>query len=137
MGLACPALFLAHADVLGITRKFMGSHVVRHYYVKRQYDEATQVALGFLQFLRSDCEASLPANFLAQLDAAIGVSSCQCTHAKCSDLTSRVLVRASAWSACGFACACLIPLTSLLQQRLMRAALRQAHTQSTHSLHTA
>jgi hypothetical protein len=65
-------------DVLGITRKFMGSHVVRHYYVKRQYDEATQVALGFLQFLRSDCEASLPTNFLAQLDAAIGVAKDGC-----------------------------------------------------------
>jgi hypothetical protein len=99
LSFAFPGSYGLPADVLGITRKFMGVHVVRHYYVKRQFDEATQVALGFLQFLRSECEASLPADFLAQLDAAIAVSTSQHTHAMCRTSLSRVSLGADAWSA--------------------------------------
>jgi hypothetical protein len=59
------------ADVVYITRRWMSIHTIKHYYVMRQYHQASGVVLEFLQFLRS--EASLPSAFTKQLDAAIEV----------------------------------------------------------------
>jgi hypothetical protein len=58
----------------------MGKFILKHYYVMRQFEEASGVVLDFLQFLRS--EASLPADFRAELDAAIevGDAASTCTH---------------------------------------------------------
>lgn len=52
----------------------MGRHIIRHYFVMRQYKEASELVLSFLQFLHSN--ASLPANFAAEVDAAIKVRQC-------------------------------------------------------------
>ena len=52
----------------------MGKHIPKHYYVMRQYEEASGVVLEFLQFLRSEA-SSLPAGFPAELDEAIEVGS--------------------------------------------------------------
>lgn len=71
-GAAVPdLLFTSPTDVLYLTRRFMGFHIIKHYYVMRQYKESSGVVLDFLQFLRS--ATSLPADFTAQLDAAIEV----------------------------------------------------------------
>lgn len=59
------------ADVVSIVRKFVSFHLMKHYYVMRQFDEVTSVVLDFLQFLRKD--TSLPADMSAQLDTAIEV----------------------------------------------------------------
>lgn len=51
--------------------RWMGFHIIKHYYAMRQYVEASSGVRDFLQFLRS--EARLPADFAAALDAAIEV----------------------------------------------------------------
>jgi hypothetical protein len=62
----------APADIQGITLRFVGFHIIKHYFKMRQYNEAAGVVLDFLKYLRS--EATLPPPFAAQLDAAIKVT---------------------------------------------------------------
>lgn len=69
-GAASPAK--AAVDLVYIARKFFGQFIIKHYYVMRQYKEASGVALAFLKFLRS--EGSLPPYLAAKdLDAAIQI----------------------------------------------------------------
>lgn len=59
------------ADVVAITRKFMGYHIIKHYYVMKQYLEASNVVRAFLRFLGS--ETNLPDTFKAFIGEAIKV----------------------------------------------------------------
>jgi hypothetical protein len=68
---ACAAAATRTADVVQITRKFLGFHCMKHYYVTRQFDELTGVVLNFLKELQK--EDGLPAAFRAQLDPAVQV----------------------------------------------------------------
>lgn len=69
----CTAAAILTADVVQITRTFLGSHCMKHYYVTRQFDELTGVVLNFLKALKK--EDSLPADFRPQLQAAVQVRS--------------------------------------------------------------
>jgi hypothetical protein len=64
----------------------MGRHIIRHYFVMRQYEEASELVLSFLQFLRSS--ASLPAKLAAEVDEAIKVRQCACTSEQAQTMIS-------------------------------------------------
>lgn len=66
----------ATVDLVYITRRWFGLHIIKHYYVMRQYKDASGVVLNFLKFLRS--EGTLPSSFSKALDAAIEVCVCGC-----------------------------------------------------------
>lgn len=64
------------ADLVYITTKWMGFHIVKHYYVMRQYKEASGVVCSFLQFCKR--EGALPASLSKQLDVALEVRAAGC-----------------------------------------------------------
>lgn len=75
----------AAAELLYITRRWMGVHIIKHYYVMRQYRDASTVVLGFLKYLKS--EGTLPAKMAKELDAAIEVG---CRFCSADSLTTMV-----------------------------------------------
>eukprot|EP00775_Hariotina_reticulata_P007001 gene7001-7215_t len=56
-------------DLLYIVRKWMGFHIIKHYYIMRQYKEASEVVLAFLKFIKTD--TTLPPAMRNDLDAAL------------------------------------------------------------------
>lgn len=62
----------APLDLLYITTRWFGLHIIKHYYRMRQYKEASTVTSNFLKYLKA--EGSLPNSMTKELDAAIQVS---------------------------------------------------------------
>jgi hypothetical protein len=74
-GLTAPGRATANGrtspDVLYVVRKWMGFHIIRHYFTMRQYKEASEVVLNFLKFLIED--SALPLAFRKELESALQV----------------------------------------------------------------
>ncbi|KAF6255483.1 hypothetical protein COO60DRAFT_1535092 [Scenedesmus sp. NREL 46B-D3] len=57
------------ADIVYMSRRWFGLHIIKHYYVMRQYKDASGVVLGFLKFMKA--EGTLPSSMSKDLDTAI------------------------------------------------------------------
>eukprot|EP00879_Flechtneria_rotunda_P001274 GHRR01001422.1.p1 GENE.GHRR01001422.1~~GHRR01001422.1.p1 ORF type:complete len:307 (+),score=90.27 GHRR01001422.1:1674-2594(+) len=62
----------ATIDIVYITRKWFGVHIIKHYYIMRQYNDASHVVLEFLRFLRT--EGTLPASLSKELDESVDIA---------------------------------------------------------------
>jgi hypothetical protein len=63
----------ATADIVYMSRRWFGLHIIKHYYVMRQYKDASGIVLGFLKFMKA--EGTLPSSMSKDLDTAIQVCS--------------------------------------------------------------
>lgn len=66
----------APLDLLYIVTRWFGRHICKHYYVMRQYKEASTIVDGFLKYLKA--KAVLPTYLGKELDAALQVSVRDC-----------------------------------------------------------
>lgn len=61
----------ATADIVYMSRRWFGLHIIKHYYVMRQYKDASGTVLGFLKFMKA--EGTLPSSMSKDLDTAIQI----------------------------------------------------------------
>jgi hypothetical protein len=65
-----------------MSRRWFGLHIIKHYYVMRQYKDASGIVLGFLKFMKA--EGTLPSSMSKDLDTAIQVRSSSSSNSSSS-----------------------------------------------------